>query len=192
MSTNTIGYLRKENFLEKLVLKPWFWLILVSFGLLFPIVKSVLRPLPPDQPVYYKVPDYSLTNRFGQPFGSTNLKGKVYMATFMFTSCPSTCTTLMKKVQIIQKRVRGLGNKVGIVSISVDSENDTPAVLNKYATKLRANPRVWSFLTGDSKKIKDLLNNGFKVAVGDKNLIGTTDVFSIESKAFLKSSLRIN
>lgn len=179
MTTSTVGFIRKENFIEKLVLSPIFWIVLVSFGLLYPIIKSVNRPLPPELPVYYQVPRFSLQNEFGKPFGSQNLKGKVYMATFMFTSCPTTCLGLMKKVQIIQKKVRGLGTKVGILSLTVDPANDTPKTLYKYSRKLKANPRVWSFLTGEQEQIESLLVKGFKVPMGSKIEDTHTEIFDI-------------
>jgi protein SCO1/2 len=127
------------------------------------------RVLPPDLPALYAIPNFELTNEFGKPFGSRDLSGRIYLANFIFSSCHSSCPVTMKKTQIIQKRLRGLGTKVAILSFSVDPERDTPQVLNKFARDYQANPFVWSFLTGPYDKIKDLLVNGFKVAVGEKD-----------------------
>ncbi len=127
------------------------------------------RVLPPDLPGLFKIPQFELTNEFDKPFGSKDLMGKVYLANFIFTSCPSSCPLTMKKTQIIQKRLRGLGTKVAIISLTVDPETDTPFVLNKFAREYKANPFVWTFLTGSKPKIKELLVNGFKVAVGEKD-----------------------
>lgn len=168
MSTHAIALKRDETFIQKLVLNKTFWFIFVLFGFSYPIYKSLNRELPPDLPAVFQLSDYKLTNEFGKPFGSDDLKGKVYVASFVFTSCPSTCPAMMKKMQIIQKRLKGLGTKVGIVTFSVDPETDTPAVLSKYARRFKANPYVWSFLTGPRKDVKDVIVNNFKVAMGEK------------------------
>lgn len=168
MSTTVVTYFRDKTFLEKLVLKKSFWALLVIFGFTFPLVKSIFRELPPELPILYKLNSYVLTDENGKEFGSNNLKGKVYIANFAFTSCPTICPDLMKKTQIIQKRIRGLGDRAAIVTFTVDPETDTPQTLFKYARELNANPYIWSFLTGPEEKLKDLINNGFKVPLGEK------------------------
>jgi protein SCO1 len=153
----------KRNFIQNLVLSKVFWSIFFILGFSIPILKSYFRPLPPDLPKYFQVPEFSLTNGFNENYGSENLKGRVYFANFMFTSCPATCPKLMKKVQLIQKRLRGLREQVGIISISVDPENDTPKKLLKYSMDMKANPEIWQFLTGKISEIENLLMKGFKV-----------------------------
>jgi len=168
MSTQAIALKRDETFIQKLVLNKTFWFIFILFGFSYPIIKSLNREIPNDLPIIYPLAEYKLTNEFGKPFGSHDLKGRVYLASFIFTSCPTSCPQSMKKMQIVQKRLRGLGTKVGIVTFSVDPENDTPAVLNKYARRFKANPYVWSFVTGPRKDVKDVIVNNFKVAMGEK------------------------
>ena len=167
--TQTLGFIRNQSPLQKIVLSKAFWFSFIMFGFSYPIYRSMKRVLPPDLPALYAIPNFELTNEFGKPFGSRDLSGKIYLANFIFTSCPSSCPVTMKKTQIIQKRLRGLGTKVAILSFSVDPKRDTPEVLNKFARDYQANPYVWSFLTGPYDKIKDLLVNGFKVAVGEKD-----------------------
>ncbi len=166
--TSVTGYVRKTTILEKLVSSKLFWALLVAFLFSYPIVKSINRTLPPPLPKLYKVPDYTLVNSFNKPFGSKDLKGKLYIAGFMFTSCPTTCPALMEKMDKVQKRVRGLGTKIALVTYSVDPEVDTPEVLFKYARKRKANPYVWSFLTGKKSEIKKVVIDGFKVPMGER------------------------
>ena len=128
-------------------------------------------------PRYYQIPSFELTNEFGHPFGSKNLEEKIYLASFAFTSCATICPGLMEKLKVIQKRVRGLGDKIAIVTFTVDPENDTPKVLHKYARNLRANPHIWNFLTGERGRLKSLLVEGYKVPMGDEaeEFVGKVD-----------------
>ena len=156
---------RENNFLERVVGKKAFWLVLASFLFVYPLARSLKRELPPPLPKLYKIPEFNLLNSFGKPYGSKDLKGRIYIANFMFTSCPTVCPKQMQKLQEIQKRIRGLNKKVRITTFSVHPEIDTPKVLYKYARKLQANPFVWSFLTGPKESLKTLITGGFKVPI---------------------------
>jgi len=168
MTTDTLGYIRKELFLEKLVRSKLFWISFFLLTFSYPIYRSINRELPPELPRIAQVPAFSLMNGFGKPFGSKELKGRIYMASFMFTSCPTTCPGLIERMKVAQKRLKGLGQKVALLSISVDPAYDTPEVLFKYARKTKANPYIWHFLTGERKELRSLLIDGFKVPMGEK------------------------
>jgi len=174
----TLGYIREESIVQKIVSSKLFWFFAMLIIFSYPIYRSMNRVLPPDLPRYFKVPEFNLTNEFNKPFGTNDLKGKTYLASFAFTSCPSSCPGLMKNLQKVQKRIRGLGTKVAILTFTVDPETDTPKVLHKYARGYQANPFVWSFLTGTNKELHSLLVKGFKVPVGE--LEETKKVFNGE------------
>lgn len=169
MTTASIpSYVRKANLIEKLVLNKWFWVALVTFFFSYPIYRSVTRQLPPALPKLYQLPEYELLNEEGALFGSKNLKGKAYIANFIFTSCKSVCPNIFLKTQKVQHRLRGVLDRVNIISFSVYPEVDTPQVLKSKANELKAKPFVWHFLTGDKAKLKNLLIDGFKVPMGEK------------------------
>jgi len=179
MAVTTIrAFIRRESFIEKLVLSKVFWTLSFIFLFGYPILRTISRDLPPPPSVMHQLPEYSLTNEFGKPFGSKDLQGKTYIANFMFTSCTSTCPKLMQQMQTVQKRVKGLGTKIAIVTFTVDPVTDTPKVLFKHARKLQTNPFVWNFLTGDLAKIENILLQGFKVGIGEKQIVAT-DVYDI-------------
>lgn len=161
-------HVRKSNFIERLVSRRLFWAIAVVFLFGYPIVKSVKRQLPNELPVLSKVPDFTFTNESGKSFGSQDLKGKVYIANFVFTSCQTSCPALLGKIQTVQHRIRGVIDRAAIVTFTVDPENDTPEVLYSKAREMKANPNVWRFLTGPLDQTKKLLIEGFKVPVGEK------------------------
>ena len=80
-------------------------------------------------------------------------------------------------MQKIQKRVRGLGTKVTILSFTVDPDNDTPKVLFKLARDRGANPFIWKFITGKKESLKEFLIDGLKVPMGDKE--ETNNIYDI-------------
>lgn len=182
MSTSTVDTSyrgRNSNFVEKMVRSKLFWVIACGFFFAFPITKSMLRELPEDLPLIATVPEFSFTAENNQPFGSKELKGKVYIANFAFTSCPTECPALLGKVQLVQHRMRGVIDRAAIVTFTVDPQNDTPAVLHAKAREMKANPYVWRFVTAPIADVKKLLIDGFKVPVGDKEKTAATDVYDV-------------
>lgn len=170
-TTTTQGYYREDHWYQVMFRKKSFWLIFWLLSFSYPVYKTLNRTLPPPLPIYYQVPEFSLTNEFGKPFGTNELKGRFYIANFMFTSCPSTCPALMAKMDLVQKRIRGLGTKAAIVTFTVDPEVDTPDVLYKYARKRHSNPFIWSFLTGTQAQLEKIVINGYKVPMGKKESV---------------------
>lgn len=116
---------------------------------------------------YGSVPNFELVNQDGQPFGSAQLAGKIWIADFIYTSCPGPCPMISTRMSELQKPLEE--TDVHLVSFSVDPTRDTPEVLRNYAEKLHTEPKRWDFLTGPKSVIYDLSHNGFKLAVSDGN-----------------------
>ena len=114
---------------------------------------------------YGNVPSFELTNQKGQPFGSQQLRGKIWIADFVFTMCPGPCPMISSRMSELQKPLERAD--VHLVSFSVDPERDTPQVLNGYAEKLKAQPQRWDFLTGSKDTIYRLSRDGFKLGISD-------------------------
>jgi protein SCO1/2 len=114
---------------------------------------------------YGTVPGFQLTNQNGQPFGSAQLSGKIWIADFIYTTCPGPCLMISGRMSELQKPL--YKTDVHLVSFSVDPEKDTPEVLRAYADKLQAKPGHWDFLTGAKSAIYNLSHDGFKLAVSD-------------------------
>jgi cytochrome oxidase Cu insertion factor (SCO1/SenC/PrrC family) len=91
--------------------------------------------------------DFELTERSGKLIKSQDLLGEPYVACFFFSTCPGTCTRQSNKMQLLQNKFKG--KPIKFVSISVDPEIDTPAVLSEYAEKFQADKERWLFLTGN-------------------------------------------
>ena len=112
--------------------------------------------------IYHSIPEFEFLDQNGQAFGSKDLKDKIYVANFFFTSCPRICPamqTLMKKVQDTDdfKKL----NDFKLVSFTVDPDNDTSEKLKEFAERVGADEGRWYFLTGDRQKIYDLAYEGF-------------------------------
>jgi protein SCO1/2 len=114
---------------------------------------------------YGTVPAFELANQNGQPFGSAQLAGKIWIADFIYTTCPGPCPMISSRMSELQKPLEK--SDVHLVSFSVDPEKDTPQVLRGYAEKLQADPARWDFLTGPKSAIYKLSHDGFKLAVSD-------------------------
>ena len=112
---------------------------------------------------YGTVTNFELVNQEGQRFGSVQLAGKIWIADFIYTSCPGPCPMISTRMSELQKPLEK--SDVHLVSFSVDPEKDTPAVLRGYAGKLQAEPGRWDFLTGPKSAIYKLSHDGFKLAV---------------------------
>jgi cytochrome oxidase Cu insertion factor (SCO1/SenC/PrrC family) len=91
---------------------------------------------------------FTLTDQANKPLASKSLAGQVYVTNFFFSSCPGTC---LQQNQKIREIARDYGPKKGVrfLSITCDPEIDSPERLREYATKLEADPKHWSFLTGE-------------------------------------------
>src|SRR3954462_14932622 len=166
---------RRPPFTARLVSNPFVWTALI--GVLFgvPIYRSMTRRLTASPAVLGGLPAFTLTDQRGQPFGSRELGGKVWVADFIFTSCQAACPLLSERMAEVGKRARHLGPDFHLVSISVDPERDTPERLAAYAARYGANPISWSFLTGPEQAIQATVVEGFKVGAGKARSGGDVD-----------------
>lgn len=122
----------------------------------------------PDLPAFGAVPAFALTDQAGKAFTRDGLKGKTWVAAFVFTRCPSACprvTQAMRRLQVdaAQRRV-----PLRLVSFSIDPDFDTPEVLRRYAAEYGADLESWAFVTGNADAIKNAAETGFKIAVEGK------------------------
>jgi protein SCO1/2 len=115
---------------------------------------------------YGSVPEFTLINQDGKNFGSADLRGKVWIADFVYSTCPGPCPMISTRMSELQKPLEK--TDVHLVSFTVDPARDTPQVLRTYAEKLQAEPGRWDFLTGPQSTIYNLSRNGFKLAVGEE------------------------
>jgi protein SCO1/2 len=116
--------------------------------------------------VYGEVPDFALTERSGRRVTRADLRGKVWIANFIYTQCTETCPLQSAKLAVLQAEFAG-EQALRLVSITVDPEHDTPAVLARYAERYEADLVRWLFLTGGKREIYHLAQDGFRLGVVD-------------------------
>jgi protein SCO1/2 len=116
------------------------------------------------------VPDFSLIDQRGADFRSADLRGQVWVANFIFTRCSAMCPILTGEMLDLQALMASdpVGDRVRLVSFSVDPEHDRPAVLAEYAEGHGADSERWTFATGGRAEIWELSKSGFKLAVGEE------------------------
>lgn len=158
--------------------RPAFWLAVLG-SLLGLCGALVLRQgAPPVPPIYSTLPAFQLTDHDGRAFTRAHLEGRVWIANFVFTRCPTVCSALSERMSALQVRLKNTGGDVRLLSLSVDPGHDTPAVLREYAAKFRWQPWKWTWLTGPLGEIERVVVQGFKMAL-DRNADAPDDILSI-------------
>lgn len=119
--------------------------------------------------VLFVLPAFTLTDQHGRPFGSEDLAGLVWIADFMFTRCPGVCPMLTRNMAAIQDQLRDhpQWDRIRLISISVDFDHDTSAVLRRYAEQHGADPEHWFFLSGPRHAVWPLIESGFRLPVAE-------------------------
>jgi protein SCO1 len=169
-----------ERRAKALVGRPLFWVLALALFFLVPISRTLAigRAAPPPPALKLPLPSFELTDQHGRRFGLADLKGKIWVADFVFTSCPTVCPKLTKRMTEVQNRGKNLGDAFHLVTFTVDPENDTPDKLRAYAESFHVNQRRWSFLTGPLGEMETTVIKGFKIAMGkDEEVPGIFSIF---------------
>jgi len=151
----------------KLVLHPG-WVAFAALALAIPMGALLFRQTAkPDLPLLGDLPSFSLVAEDGKPFRKDDMLGRVWIADFVFTSCADACPRLQAKMRKIQDRLVPLeqGGNIGLLSISVDPERDTPGKLKQYGEVFGARPGLWRSLTGDQREVERTVVKGFHTAM---------------------------
>lgn len=123
------------------------------------------------------VPDVALSDQTGARLRTADLAGRVLIANFIFTRCPTVCPVTSLKMKRLGERLADEPD-VGLLSISVDPEHDTPEVLRAFAARYGADPARWRFLTGEAGAVRRAVEQGFKLGLERRGQMpdGTPDI----------------
>ncbi len=114
------------------------------------------------------IPPFNLTERSGRMISNQDLAGKIWVADFIYTTCPGPCPLITASMAKLQAALAH-DPRVMLVSFTVDPQTDTAPVLARYADTFGADPNRWLFLTGPEKPLYDLIQNGFLQVVEDNH-----------------------
>ena len=112
-----------------------------------------------------KVPAFEFLDQHGDTITNKDYEGKVYIAEFFFSTCPTICP-IMKDNLVQVQDVFSKNEDFGIASFSIDPQHDTPEVLMEYAERTGITHENWHLLTGEREEIYDLANAGFNIYAG--------------------------
>lgn len=141
--------------------------------------------------VWHKIKPFTLTNQFGKKVSFDDLKGKVIIANFIFTSCPSICPTLTRNMKKLQDAFIKTDTIVRFISFTVDPVRDNPDKLKAFGDKFLINHDTWWMLTGTKNEIYDIALNEFKANIAqqdgvDSNFIHTDKFFLVDKDRVLR------
>jgi len=136
-------------------------------------------------PVFYEVPEFHLTAQDGQPFDSKILAGKIWVADFIYTTCPGPCPRMTSQMRQVQDAIAKIPD-VELVSFTVDPARDTPAVLAEYAQAHGAAPGRWYFLTGPQVALQTLNRDVFKLGNLDASLEHSTRFVLVDRQSRIR------
>lgn len=99
--------------------------------------------------VYPKIPAFSYLNQDSVRITSKSMKGKVWVANFFFTSCPSICPPMISQMKRLSILTKDLSKEVQFMSFSIDPNHDQPSVLRAYIKNNGITAKNWMFFTGN-------------------------------------------
>ena len=138
---------------------------------------------------YHAISDFSLINQNGKIITQKDYAGKIYIADFFFTTCPTICPIMTKNMAEIQDRIKD-DDEILLLSHSVTPEIDSVAQLKKYAIEKGVNDKKWNLLTGDKKQIYELARKSY-LAVKNDGDGGPFDMIHTENFILVDKEKRI-
>ena len=179
----------------------WVWLIFF-LGLILgsviwvsALVAEIAKKRAAAPQVLGRVSDFELVDQDGKNVSLADLRGKIWVADFIFTRCAGPCPLMSSRMAELQKSLDGVEG-VGFVSISVDPDYDRPELLREYGKRYGAKPGTWIFLTGDKKRIFEMISKDFKMGVadgsGDQPIIHGTHFVLVDGEGRIRGYYGIN
>lgn len=132
-----------------------------------------------------ELPDFALTAVTvdgTSPFDRRAMRGRAWIADFVYTRCAGPCPMLTASMARLQKR---LPKSIGLLSFTVDPDHDEPEVLTLYARKFKADPQRWFFLTGDKPELIRLVRDGFLLPIVENAAVTPGERFAHSTKFVL-------
>lgn len=154
--------------LKKILVHPFFWMFIIGIASIHLVKEMMLARRHAPEPMVV-VEDWMLVDQNGDRLSKKDLSGKIVIADFFFTSCPTICPKLTQAMKEIYKRFEDKTDKVHFVSITVDPKTDTPSLLKNFMLENNIDVPNWHCLTGSPEELHDVVVNKMRVHLGEKN-----------------------
>ena len=118
-------------------------------------------------PEGHVIPSFEFTNQNGDKVSNQDYKDDIYLANFIFTTCPTICPTMTINMRYVQEKMKIYPN-IKFISHTVNPEYDTPKILKEYAKRMRVNEDNFNFVTGNKKEIYNIAKSYFVNVAEDK------------------------
>ena len=116
--------------------------------------------------IYHQIPNFEFINQDSSNITQQDYEGKIYVADFFFTTCPTICPKMKTQMLRIYEKFKD-NPKVGILSHTIDPRHDTPAVLREFMNNLNIKSKMWQMVTGDKAKIYEIGQKSYMVSATD-------------------------
>ena len=116
--------------------------------------------------LYHQIPDFEFINQDSVKITQKDFVGKIYVADFFFTTCPTICPKMKTQMLRIYNKFKD-NPKVAILSHTIDPRHDTPAVLKEFSKNLGIQNSMWQMVTGDKAKIYEIGQKSYMVSATD-------------------------
>lgn len=116
--------------------------------------------------VYPTIPYFYFLNDDSVLVKSTDMEGKIWVADFFFTTCPTICPTMTKNMQKLNAATKDLHDELQFISISINPQHDTPSILKRYREHYKATASNWQFFTGKEAETHQLGIENFQIFAG--------------------------
>jgi protein SCO1/2 len=139
---------------------------------------------------YHSIRDFSFMNQDSQIVTNQDFEGKIYVADFFFTTCPTICPKVKQQMLRIREQYKD-EKRLHFLSHSIDTRNDSVPALKKYAHKLGIEAPQWHLVTGNKKELYDIAEDYFSIAKEDENAPGGYDhsgyIILIDNKRHIRA-----
>lgn len=129
----------------------------------YDIVYDTINGKEVQDTIYPKIPFFCFLNQDSMKVTSNNLKGKIWIANFFFTSCPTICPTMTTQMKRLNHKTNDINQYLQYLSFSIDPSTDQPYRLKQYIHKFGIQAKNWTFLTGNEAKTHALGVDYFQV-----------------------------
>lgn len=118
--------------------------------------------------VYPQMIDFEYLNQDSVMIKSSDMKGKIWVADFFFTSCPTICPKMTNQMQRLNKMTSDINEHIQYLSFSINPKVDNPTRLREYIKAHKINANNWYFFTGDEEATHELGINNFQIYANDE------------------------